>query len=161
MLNRRIRTLPRSIDTYIAMLAAQRRADHDLMLKSYASLTNLRRTPPPYYKSKMIQLIPCSFLSRTLHLVVALHCLRVARRCLIARSSLWWRLHKPILLTRKLRVRSIRHRAVALLCSSAARSILWLPVYVVVCDMSALCIVCWYLLVGRIRRYSNDVPGVQ
>jgi len=97
--------------------------------------------------------------SRPLHLVVSLDSLRVARRRLVARSSLWWRLHKAVLLPGELRVRRIGDRAISLLWPATARCILRPSVYVVVGDMSALFIL--YLIIGGLRCDRDDVPGVE
>lgn len=103
---------------------------------------------------------------RALHLVVALHSLRVC----------WWNIgawarrlrwcgsrgsHEAVLLAGKLRIRSVvAHSAVALLASAlAARRILWLALDVVVRHVSLLFVV--DLFVGRIGRNCDNIPCVE
>jgi len=103
---------------------------------------------------------------RALHLVVALHSLRIC----------WWNIgawarrlcwcgsrgsHEAVLLAGELRIRSVvAHSAVSLLTSAlAARRILWLALDVVVSHVSLLFVV--DLFVGRIGRNCDNIPCVE
>ena len=103
---------------------------------------------------------------RALHLVVALHSLRIcwwnigawARR-LCWCGSRWS--HEAVLLTGELRIWPVvAHSAVSLLASAlAARRILWLALDVVVRHVSLLFVV--DLFVGRIGRNCDNIPCVE
>lgn len=152
------------------MLACLAKGSHVVQSNRHcATLKTPKRAPVPHIPALHSGLAVFNFQAsslRALHLMVALHSLRISGRHIRARARRLSgrrrrRPNKAVLLTRKLRARRIAvHGAVALLAGTlAAGRILRLALHVVVCDVSLLCVA--DLLVGGVWRDCDDVPGVE